>query len=83
MLSITHAAIATCATSLIIGTADPMVLLASAIASQLPDVDTTKSYTGLILYPLARWFEDRYPHRGVTHSFMASAIVTADRKSVV
>ncbi|MEA5487487.1 MULTISPECIES: metal-dependent hydrolase [Pseudanabaena] len=77
MLSVTHAAIATCATSLIIGTADPAVLAASAIASQLPDVDTTKSHIGLVLYPIARWFEERYPHRGVTHSFMASAIVTA------
>lgn len=77
MLSVTHAVIATCATSLIIGTADPAVLAASAIASQLPDIDTTKSYTGLVLYPIARWFEERYPHRGVTHSFMASAIVTA------
>ena len=77
MLSITHAAIATCATSLIIGTSDPMVLLASAIASQLPDVDTTKSYTGLVLYPIARWFEERFSHRGVTHSFLATAVVTA------
>lgn len=77
MLSITHAAIATCATSLIIGTSDPMVLLACAIASQLPDIDTTKSYTGLILYPIARWFEDRFSHRGITHSFVATAIVTA------
>ena len=77
MLSITHAAIATCATSLIIGTSDPMVLLACAIASQLPDIDTTKSYTGLILYPIARWFEDRFSHRGITHSFVATVIVTA------
>jgi inner membrane protein len=77
MLSVTHAAIATCATSLIIGTADPAVLAASAIASQLPDVDTTKSHIGLVLYPIARWFEERFPHRGVTHSFMATAIVTA------
>ena len=77
MLSVTHAAIATCATSLIIGTADPAVLVVSAIASQLPDVDTTKSYTGLVLYPIAKWFEEHHPHRGVTHSFMASAIVTA------
>jgi len=77
MLSITHAAIATCATSLIIGTSDPMVLLVSAIASQLPDIDTTKSYTGLALYPIARWFEERFPHRGITHSFLATAIVTA------
>ncbi|MCA6521758.1 MAG: metal-dependent hydrolase [Pseudanabaena sp. M051S1SP2A07QC] len=77
MLSITHAAIATCAASLIIGTSDPMVLLTAAVASQLPDIDTTKSYTGLILYPIAKWFEERFPHRGVTHSFLASAIVTA------
>lgn len=77
MLSITHAAIATCAASLIIGTSDPIVLVVSAIASQLPDIDTTKSYTGLVLYPIARWFEDRFPHRGVTHSFMATAIITA------
>lgn len=77
MLSITHAAIATCATSLIIGTSDPMVLLTAAVASQLPDIDTTKSYTGLVLYPIARWFEERYPHRGITHSFLATAIVTA------
>ena len=77
MLSITHAAIATCATSLIIGTSDPMVLMVCAIASQLPDIDTTKSHTGLVLYPIARWFEERYPHRGVTHSFVATAIVTA------
>jgi inner membrane protein len=77
MLSITHAAIATCATSLIIGTSDPIVLLVAAIASQLPDIDTTKSYTGLVLYPIAKWFEDRFSHRGVTHSFLATAIVTA------
>jgi inner membrane protein len=77
MLSVTHAAIASCATSLIIGTADPLVLTVAAIASQLPDIDTTKSYSGMALYPIAKWFEQRYPHRGVTHSFMATAIVTA------
>lgn len=77
MLSVTHAAIATCATSLIIGTADPAVLAASAIASQLPDIDTTKSYTGMIFHPVAKWFEERFSHRGVTHSFLATAIVTA------
>jgi inner membrane protein len=77
MLFVTHAAISASATSLIIGTADPLVLTVAAIASQLPDIDTTKSYTGMVLYPVAKWFEQRYPHRGVTHSFMASAIVTA------
>jgi len=77
MLSITHAAIATCAVSLIIGTADPMVLLTAAVASQLPDADSTKSYSGLVLYPIAKYLESKFSHRSITHSFMASAIVTA------
>ncbi|TYQ29188.1 metal-dependent hydrolase [Pseudanabaena sp. UWO311] len=77
MLSITHAAIATCSVSLIIGTADPVVLVASAIASQLPDVDSTKSYTGMVLYPIAKYLEGKFAHRSVTHSFLATGIVTA------
>ncbi len=77
MLSITHAAIATCSVSLIIGTADPVVLTASAIASQLPDVDSTKSYTGMVLYPIAKYLEGKFAHRSVTHSFLATGIVTA------
>jgi inner membrane protein len=62
---------------LIIGTADPVVLTASAIASQLPDVDSTKSYTGMVLYPIAKYLEGKFAHRSVTHSFLATGIVTA------
>jgi inner membrane protein len=75
MLSITHAALSVATVCCVIGTADPLVLGVAAIASQLPDVDTTKSYTGLILYPVARWIEDRYAHRTVTHSFIATSAV--------
>ncbi|NJO85316.1 MAG: metal-dependent hydrolase [Synechococcaceae cyanobacterium RM1_1_27] len=63
------------AASLTLGSSDPVILAAAALTSQLPDVDTTKSTTGLVLYPVARWFEDRYPHRSVTHSFAATAAV--------
>lgn len=77
MLSITHAAIATCATSLIIGTADPIVLAIAALASQLPDVDSTKSYTGLVLYPIAKYLEEKFSHRSVTHSFAATFAIMA------
>jgi inner membrane protein len=77
MLSITHAAIATCAVSLIVGTADPMILLTAAVASQLPDADSTKSYSGMVLYPIAKYLEGKFAHRSITHSFMASGIVCA------
>ncbi|MEO1466683.1 MAG: metal-dependent hydrolase [Cyanobacteria bacterium J06633_1] len=62
------------ATSIILGTADPAVLILSAIASQLPDVDTTKSYSGRVLFPLSSYLEKRFAHRSITHSFLALAI---------
>jgi len=77
MLSITHAAIATTAGSLIIGTADPLVLSIAALSSQLPDVDSTKSYTGLILYPIAKYLEEKFSHRSITHSFVATFAIMA------
>lgn len=75
MMSITHAAIAASVTSISIGTANPLILLTAAVASQLPDVDTTKSFTGRALYPLAVWLENKFAHRSVSHSFMASGIL--------
>jgi inner membrane protein len=64
-------ALAVAATSLILGTADPMVLSLSAVCSQLPDVDTTKSFSGRILFPLSSYLEKRFAHRSITHSFLA------------
>jgi inner membrane protein len=74
MMSRTHIVLAVAATSLILGTADPVVLSLSAIASQFPDVDTTKSYSGRILFPLSSYLEKRFAHRSITHSFLALAV---------
>jgi inner membrane protein len=60
--------------SLILGAADPLVL-EIAIVRQLPDVDTTTSTMGQIFYPVAAWIEKRYPHRTVTHSFLATGTI--------
>ena len=77
MMAITHAAIAVAGTSLILGTADPFTLGLAILGSQLPDLDSTTSVVGQICYPLSSWIEDRYPHRTITHSLLASAILTA------
>ncbi len=73
MMSVTHIAIATAATALGLGTSDPWCLVAAAIGSQLPDLDSTQSIMGRVVYPLACWLENRFPHRGPTHSFLSTA----------
>jgi inner membrane protein len=75
MMSVTHAALAITATAIGVGTADPYVLTTAAIASQLPDIDTTESFSGRLIWPLTNFLEQRYPHRSLTHSFMATGIV--------
>lgn len=66
----THCVIAAAATAGLLGTADPNVIGVAVATSMIPDMDTTKSYPGRILWPLARWLEERFPHRSVTHSFL-------------
>jgi inner membrane protein len=51
------------------------VLTTAAIASQLPDIDTTESFSGRLIWPLTNYLEQRFPHRSLTHSFMATGIV--------
>ena len=75
-MAITHAAIATAGTSFALGTADPLLLGLSIIGSQLPDIDTTTSTIGKIFFPISSWIEDRYPHRTITHSLLATASLT-------
>ena len=77
MMSITHASIAAARTFLILGTADPLLLGLSIIGSQFPDIDTTTSTIGKIFFPISSWIEDRYPHRTITHSLIATAAITA------
>ena len=74
MMYKTHIALSVAATSIILGTADPVVLGLSAIASQLPDVDTTKSYSGRLLLPISSYLEKNFAHRSITHSFLALSI---------
>ncbi len=72
MMSVTHAAIACSGSALLLGSSSPWTLLLSVIGSQLPDIDTTKSIAGKTLYPIAAWFEARFPHRTITHCLLAT-----------
>ncbi|MEM9807591.1 MAG: metal-dependent hydrolase [Cyanobacteria bacterium P01_D01_bin.56] len=75
MIAITHAAISTAGVSLLLGTAQPLPLALAVLGSQLPDIDTTTSIIGQVLYPISSWLEDRFPHRSVTHSLMATVAI--------
>ncbi len=73
MMAITHCSIAAAGTSLILGTAEPLPLGLAILGSQLPDLDTTTSTIGKIFFPISSWIEDRFPHRSITHSLLATA----------
>lgn len=75
MMNLTHTALSVTVTSISLGTADPFVLGTAAIASQLPDVDTSKSVVGRLLFPISHFLEKRYPHRSITHSFVATGAI--------
>ncbi len=75
MMSLTHCSIATAGTSLILGTADPLPLGLAILGSQLPDLDTTESTIGKIFFPISSWIEDRFPHRSITHSLLATGAI--------
>lgn len=76
MMAITHAAISAAGASLLLATANPLHLGLAIIGSQIPDLDTTTSTIGKILFPISNWIEDRYPHRSVTHSLAATAVIS-------
>jgi inner membrane protein len=75
MMAKTHILFSLTATSLVLETTAPLVLVMAALASQLPDVDTSTSFVGRILFPLSHWLERRFPHRTVTHSFLATGLM--------
>lgn len=72
----THMAFSVALTSITLGTANPEILGIAAIASLCPDIDTSKSSLGRLFFPISRWLEARTIHRGITHSFFASGVVT-------
>ncbi|WNZ24153.1 metal-dependent hydrolase [Leptolyngbya sp. NK1-12] len=76
MMSLTHATIAAAGASLILGTANPLALGLAILGSQLPDLDTTTSTIGQICYPISSWIETRFPHRSITHSLLATLVLT-------
>jgi inner membrane protein len=47
----------------------------AVLGSQLPDLDTTTSTIGKIFFPISSWIENRYPHRTITHSLLATAFI--------
>lgn len=75
MMAVTHAFISMAGVSIVLGDATPMTLGIAATASQLPDLDTTESTMGRLFYPLAKWIENRFPHRSITHSLLATAAI--------
>ncbi|MBW4619288.1 MAG: metal-dependent hydrolase [Cyanosarcina radialis HA8281-LM2] len=75
MMNVTHICLSVCVTSIALSTAEPITLGIAALASQLPDVDTGKSLVGRVLFPLSRFLEKRYPHRSITHSFVATGAI--------
>ncbi|MEQ8960030.1 MAG: metal-dependent hydrolase, partial [Coleofasciculus sp. C2-GNP5-27] len=75
MMGLTHAVISAAATSLILQSADPVVLGTAVLTSQLPDIDTTDSAIGSMFFPLAQWIERRFPHRSITHSLLATGSI--------
>lgn len=75
-MSVTHIAFSVALTSITLGTANPEILGIAAVAALLPDIDTGKSSIGRLLFPVSSWLEKRTVHRGITHSFFASGVVT-------
>lgn len=75
MMNITHAAIAVAATTISLRCFCPTTIGVAIISSQLPDIDTTSSVVGQILFPISSQIEKRYPHRTITHSLIAMTVV--------
>jgi inner membrane protein len=75
MMALTHMAISAAGVSFALGTIDPGIMGLAVLGSQLPDLDSTQSWIGQVCYPLARFLEGRFPHRTLTHSFLATIAI--------
>lgn len=75
MMALTYAAIASAAVSLALGDCSPLVLGYAIARSQLPVIDTSTSLVGSVAFPVSRWIEAKYPHRSITHSFLATGFI--------
>ncbi|MCC3535599.1 MAG: metal-dependent hydrolase [Microcoleus sp. PH2017_25_DOB_D_A] len=75
MMAITHSIIAAAGVSLTLTTGSPLHLALAIAGSQLPDLDTSTSTIGQILFPISNWIENRFPHRSITHCFLATVAI--------
>ena len=75
MMSITHAVIALSGTTLLLGETSPLIIGLTVMGSLLPDIDTSKSLIGRLLFPISRWLENRHAHRTITHSLFATMLI--------
>jgi inner membrane protein len=75
MLGLSHLLISGTAASLLLETADPVVIVVGAMGGLLPDIDISTSPAGRLFPWVSGYFEDTMPHRSMTHSIVASAVV--------
>lgn len=75
MLGISHLLISGTAASLLLQTADPVLIAVGAIGGLLPDVDVSTSPAGRVFPWISGFFQETMPHRSMTHSIVASAAV--------
>src|SRR4028118_1908316 len=55
----------------------PEFIVATATFSVLPDIDHTKSLIGKMFFPLAKWINEKFGHRTITHSLIFYISVVA------
>ncbi|WP_027401573.1 metal-dependent hydrolase [Aphanizomenon flos-aquae] len=75
MLGISHLLISGTASSLLLQTADPVLIAVGAIGGLLPDVDVSTSPAGKVFPWISGYFQETMPHRSMTHSIVASAVI--------
>jgi inner membrane protein len=74
-LGISHLLISGTAASLLLQTADPVLIVVGAIGGLLPDVDVSTSPAGRLFPWISGYFQETMPHRSMTHSIVASAVI--------
>jgi inner membrane protein len=75
MLGISHLLISGTAASLLLGSADPVIIAVGAMGGLLPDVDVSTSPAGRLFPWISGYFQETMPHRSMTHSIVASAVI--------
>ena len=75
MLGISHLLISGTAASLLLQTANPVLIVVGAIGGLLPDVDVSTSPAGRLFPWISGYFQETMPHRSMTHSIVASAVI--------